>query len=1133
MEREIIFRFKKKAEKEKENHLQAIRKIRIDAFKTRISATRDSVALHYRIKENRKDIDIELITYREFKEEFKGLLKEIEIISDSRFHSSSYNEISERLEVTEVEFNSFLAIFLKPLENPNLESNLSTCILSFENFCIPEEYLRFTNRFQIFKKLFNSPHLTNEEVKLIFLLIDGSDTILMKLIFFLISRKGTFNLEELSDLFRKVRGTEPFNMDLLDKCFFSEEISRLEIYFKNIELMYNSFKDLEHEQVITHPLNPGKLKRMERFSEALLQEFFRSYIVNPIQVIQTFERVIRLEYKRKYNKELNSIFSFSWEKDDLESFKKDKLYYQEIEDLLFDLDQEIESNTNEFVKRIKKLKDSLKIYNESLRKYIIFEGFYHKNEARPFSEFIVSDINDKRIKCRIEKNKAYFRKLDLKMESKIQVQGILNLDYQINIENKKFTTKDIYLEVIDLSILDNFRAIECPLSTGSYPTSILHNTREGLSLYVQFKNGKTRKHKILKKPLQVLNIFKNNMGKEIFEIQIGDNIFAKPEREIPDYIIEEEKSLARREGLRDYIRNIIYEYTEKYKDDFPILDLYNTVGVFLDSNKELTIARPDDPKIKLYGENSSQEELIKDIQSKNLDVNGDLTEDFFEIIHLNILPQHFRFGVYSFSAISPFFFAMNDILDLIPHFFAVGAHGAGKSKTAEIFIDRIIGTTKLIGQNIRTESRFTHELTLSTFARHIEDLNGLDEKQKEIFKTMGTGRPKREVMQRDSKTKDAEQMYPSIISSANSNKFYSSMSEDDEAFRVRCWIFEDLKKIDYTKHFNEIKKFRMHENKIIAGRLFGFYLLDKAVEYFDKTIEGEYSKYEKLRKLFDITKTKFENFLVEKNLKVSDPRRPTLYTLFNIGLQIWKYINELKGFKSEIIDEYLDFYSENFLSLFEEQEYKETEKALEKLITIFYYFKNNKQRVWLYKFQEIPALTTRFIDGYNQWARQRNYPTYDGLTDIAKMQSNVLQKDIKAKSRYIESLNDGDQDTIRCVPFYFEELQELIEPKKEKELDCKDLNLGKELNHRDMDRIFKGESKEKIEKIEYILNRLKEIFEENNFKELELTNVLQALELEDNLTSQFIKDVINDLIGDGTLIKKGGIITLKNRNLTL
>ncbi len=69
----------------------------------------------------------------------------------------------------------------------------------------------------------------------------------------------------------------------------------------------------------------------------------------------------------------------------------------------------------------------------------------------------------------------------------------------------------------------------------------------------------------------------------------------------------------------------------------------------------------------------------------------------------------------------------------------------------------------------------------------------------------------------------------------------------------------------------------------------------------------------------------------------------------------------------------------------------------------------------------------------------------------------------------------------------------------------------------DMDRILVGQSRSSINKLDKMLTRLKEIFEDGNWKALERNSVIQILELEEDLDEKWIKDALEELIKEGTL----------------
>ncbi|MFW9821696.1 MAG: minichromosome maintenance protein MCM [Candidatus Thorarchaeota archaeon] len=82
----------------------------------------------------------------------------------------------------------------------------------------------------------------------------------------------------------------------------------------------------------------------------------------------------------------------------------------------------------------------------------------------------------------------------------------------------------------------------------------------------------------------------------------------------------------------------------------------------------------------------------------------------------------------------------------------------------------------------------------------------------------------------------------------------------------------------------------------------------------------------------------------------------------------------------------------------------------------------------------------------------------------------------------------------------------------------------------DMDRIFVGQSRSNLNRLEALMNRLKEIFEENSWKPLEKTNVIQILDLEEKLDKKFIENAIEELMKEGTLYEpKSGFIRFTNK----
>ncbi len=83
----------------------------------------------------------------------------------------------------------------------------------------------------------------------------------------------------------------------------------------------------------------------------------------------------------------------------------------------------------------------------------------------------------------------------------------------------------------------------------------------------------------------------------------------------------------------------------------------------------------------------------------------------------------------------------------------------------------------------------------------------------------------------------------------------------------------------------------------------------------------------------------------------------------------------------------------------------------------------------------------------------------------------------------------------------------------------------------DMDRIFVGQSRSSINKLETLMDRLKEIFEDNNWKPMEKANIFQILDLEENLDKKFIEHAVTELLREGTLYEpKSGFISFTRKD---
>jgi len=71
----------------------------------------------------------------------------------------------------------------------------------------------------------------------------------------------------------------------------------------------------------------------------------------------------------------------------------------------------------------------------------------------------------------------------------------------------------------------------------------------------------------------------------------------------------------------------------------------------------------------------------------------------------------------------------------------------------------------------------------------------------------------------------------------------------------------------------------------------------------------------------------------------------------------------------------------------------------------------------------------------------------------------------------------------------------------------------------DIDRIFTGQTRSKINKITKILDRIKNMINENDGRAVEIESAIEVLEIEEDLDREFIEETINQAVRDGTLYK--------------
>jgi len=81
----------------------------------------------------------------------------------------------------------------------------------------------------------------------------------------------------------------------------------------------------------------------------------------------------------------------------------------------------------------------------------------------------------------------------------------------------------------------------------------------------------------------------------------------------------------------------------------------------------------------------------------------------------------------------------------------------------------------------------------------------------------------------------------------------------------------------------------------------------------------------------------------------------------------------------------------------------------------------------------------------------------------------------------------------------------------------KDTGYDKETGKFDIDMIITGQPRTAINKLERFLDKLKQIFEENNWQELDRKGIIQIIELDGEFDRTYIEKSIDELVNEGTL----------------
>jgi hypothetical protein len=1057
-------------------------------------------------------------TYKRIKDQFKPIINNFQIRPGCKNEEIQWDKNNPR-RISQRHINNLINHFTRNLDATELEVILNNSILGNKDGTLTQKQLDefgLINNFKVVGKLFKKKEVPQgNDTESIFQIIETNDFIILKQLFFLILKKSNTNPTTLYDLYHTVKGKLPFPNTYLKYIWSgsdAEDYSKLELFFKEYIHLENVLEEIRERVKISNidvkvqiPFEMKAYKKyFEKYPKEISERLKNLFKNRKIAILNIFRLVLECELKR-LNINVDGIL-VSYQYPETEEYYKtlrtQKYYFDDLEDLS-------NAKLEEFRRATKKGK---------IQKFIIFRGHYisERNKINyDWSKvFKVRDTQYKRIECRVTHNRTYFNNLKIDMETEVEIQAAFTVKYTVNKKSKGRRITERYLNIIDIKIIENFKVIKYHWETYNNAEKYLENTREGVSFFTYpFGKGNISQKKVLACPINLLNVYEGE-NDIFYEVKLNGCVVCKTKNSLLEFM--EEKNLVIEQNLlRSAISNIIRKSMEEYH--LRPKPMYNTIGVFFSKlDGDLLIVYDDDGNKRIIGENDLQLALMDRIKEKELDKKGNLTGLYYQIIHLPALPENVRISVLGFTAIHPFFFIFSDHVDLLPLLFLIGKHGAGKTKTLKIFLNHMFGTEIKKADDIRSDARFSKFLTEMGFCTLIDDFDKLPDNHLGFVKTYASQRGKRYRMKKNQEF-IIEQLYASIAGTANEKEFLTR--QGDEAFRLRCIIHELNVNINANVSRQEQHKFRLMEKELITSNLiYGYYLLTKAIEFIEDSIEGELSTFEKLLKLFDKTYEKIADIIEEKNVELIDIRRITIYTLLYLGLQIWKYVFESKNLKSGMIENHLNLNTGYLTRYIQDLEFAEKNLSLEIFDSILEFFRQNYEKYAGKKTAEGDFIVqTRFITEYDKWARPRNYDTLKTLTKLAELQSKLLNKDIKPTTQYFFDEHNEKHKEYGCKLFYHEirklrgELIKSIPEKKEEDLE-----------EIDVDNLFENE---KSEKAESFIIRFKEIYDDSKKKELGITDLIQVLQMDD-YSKEFILEMFE-------LLKKNGEISIKEDKISL
>jgi len=323
----------------------------------------------------------------------------------------------------------------------------------------------------------------------------------------------------------------------------------------------------------------------------------------------------------------------------------------------------------------------------------------------------------------------------------------------------------------------------------------------------------------------------------------------------------------------DFVLRTLLSYVTRMKK---IGVAYSVIGVTIDNN-QFVVTYPQTTKI--LPKSDQQRTILSRIKRYNIEPTIELIETYIKYI------KNHEWGLYSlmllgYSVISPIIYQIPEI-EVRPDVVIIGKHGTAKTRTSEIIVGTLYGSIMESGEFITSVSRMADLLTSTTIPVIIDEIEKIGDKDTfSVLKSRTTGE-----IDFVRKTPDQRQIRmryttPAILISNRADVLSDENYIKGRTLLIDTGLFNQRIKMKKKppKEYTKLRK----NNTIIGVDLWNYIASQYTPENIVDTI------YDRVHKIY------------KYNIDLIDIRRPQIYALVSLGLELFNEYLKYKGINKKL-----------------------------------------------------------------------------------------------------------------------------------------------------------------------------------------------------------------------------------------